>query len=293
MIWRTALPVLLPVLLGVMPAQAAAEEWRDGGKLLLTGGVSSIEGAAGGGLATWAVIAGDETEAGIGGTAHATYVALPDFDLTSYGGAVGYRNRIELSYAHQGFDTRSVGAALGLGHGFTFSQDVFGAKLRLIGDAVYDQDRLMPQISIGVQHKRANQRAIIAAVGGEQSSGTDVYVSATKVILSKSLVLNTTLRFTKANQLGLLGFGGGKDNKYQPEFEGSAGVLVTRRLLVGAEYRTRPDNLGFAEEDDAYDLFAAWSVARHVALTAAWVDLGDIATIKRQRGAFLSVQGSF
>lgn len=38
---------------------AAAEESRAGGELLLTGGVSSIEGAAGGGLATWAVIGGD------------------------------------------------------------------------------------------------------------------------------------------------------------------------------------------------------------------------------------------
>ncbi|MEO9132209.1 MAG: DUF3034 family protein [Sphingomonas sp.] len=253
----------------VLPQSAGAEEWRNGGKLLLTGGVTSIEGAAGGGLATWALIAGDETEAGIGGTVHATYIALPDFDLTSYGGAIGYRNRIEISYAHQSFDTRSVGAMLGLGRGFTFSQDVFGAKLRLAGDAVYDQDRLMPQISIGVQHKRANQRAIIAAVGGKQSNGTDVYVSATKVVLSRSLVVNATIRFTKANQLGLLGFGGDKNIKYQPEFEGSVGVLLTRRLLAGVEYRTKPDNLGFAEEDDTYDLFAAWSVARHVALTAA------------------------
>lgn len=285
------LPLAITIFL--LPQSAAAEEWRDGGKLLLTGGVTSIEGAAGGGLATWAVIAGDETEAGIGGTAHATYIALPDFDLTSYGGAIGFRNRIEISYAHQSFDTRSVGVMLGLGHGFTFSQDVFGAKLRLVGDAVYDQDRVMPQISIGVQHKRANQGAIIAAVGGKQSSGTDVYVSATKVVLSRSLVVNATLRFTKANQLGLLGFGGDKNIKYQPEFEGSAGVLLTRRLLAGVEYRTKPDNLGFAEEDDTYDLFAAWSVARHVALTAAWVDLGNIATVKRQRGAFLSIQGSF
>jgi hypothetical protein len=283
----------LAITISVLPQSAMAEEWRNGGKLLLTGGVTSVEGAAGGGLATWAVIAGDETEAGMGGTVHATYIALPDFDLTSYGGAIGFRNRIELSYAHQSFDTRSVGAMLGLGHGFTFSQDVFGAKLRLVGDAVYDQDRLMPQISIGVQHKRANQGAIIAAVGGRQSNGTDVYVSATKVVLSRSLVVNATLRFTKANQFGLLGFGGDKGIKYQPEFEGSAGVLLTRRLLAGVEYRTKPDNLGFAEEDDTYDLFAAWSVARHVALTAAWVDLGNIATVKRQRGAFLSIQGSF
>ena len=40
---------------------AVAAEIGTGGKLLLTGGVSSLEGGAGGGLATWAVIAGNET----------------------------------------------------------------------------------------------------------------------------------------------------------------------------------------------------------------------------------------
>ncbi|MDB5703352.1 MAG: hypothetical protein JWN66_468 [Sphingomonas bacterium] len=284
----------LVALAAILPLHgAAAGELREGGKLVLTGGVSSVEGAAGGGLATWALIAGEETNAGVGGSVHATYIALPDFDLTSYGGAIGFRNRIELSYAHQSFDTRDAGAALGIGRGFTFAQDVFGAKLRLIGDAVYDQDRVIPQISVGMQHKRADKGAIIAAVGGKESRGTDFYIAATKVILSKSLVLNTTLRFTKANQLGLLGFGGDRRNKYRPEFEGSAGVLLTRKLLVGVEYRTKPDNLRFAEENDAYDLFAAWSLTRHVALTAAYVDLGDIAMVKRQHGAFLSIQGSF
>lgn len=287
---RFACAVLMAAL-SVQPVSAG--ELRGGGKLLLTGGVSSVEGAAGGGLASWAVIAGDETDAGIGGSVHATYVALPDFDLTSYGGAIGFRNRIELSYAHQSFDTRGAGAALGLGRGFTFAQDIFGAKVRLVGDAVYDQDRLLPQISVGMQYKRADKGPIIAAVGGKQSRGTDFYVAATKVILSRSMVVNGTLRFTKANQLGLLGFGGDKKDAYRPQFEGSAGLLLSRRLLVGAEYRTRPDNLGFAKEGDAYDLFAAWAVARHVRLTAAYVDLGDIATVKRQRGAFLSIQGNF
>ena len=292
-VWLAARFAAAVLMVALSAQPASADELRSGGKLLLTGGVTSVEGAAGGGLATWAVIAGDETEAGIGGSAHATYVALPDFDLTSFGGAVGFRNRIELSYTHQSFDTRDAGAALGLGKGFTFKQDVFGAKVRLIGDAVYDQDRMLPQISVGVQHKRANQGAIIAAVGGKESRGTDFYVAATKVILSKSMVVNGTVRFTKANQLGLLGFGGDRNDKYKPQFEGSAGVLLSRRILVGAEYRTKTDNLGFAQEDDAYDLFAAWAVARHVRLTAAYVDLGDIATVKRQRGAFLSIQGNF
>jgi len=292
-VWLAARFAAAVLMVALSAQPASADELRSGGKLLLTGGVTSVEGAAGGGLATWAVIAGDETEAGVGGSAHATYVALPDFDLTSFGGAVGFRNRIELSYTHQSFDTRDAGGALGLGKGFTFKQDVFGAKVRLVGDAVYDQDRMLPQISVGVQHKRANQGAIIAAVGGKESRGTDFYVAATKVILSKSMVVNGTVRFTKANQLGLLGFGGDRNDKYKPQFEGSAGVLLSRRILVGAEYRTKTDNLGFAQEDDAYDLFAAWAVARHVRLTAAYVDLGDIATVKRQRGAFLSIQGNF
>ncbi len=271
---------------------AAADELREGGKMLLTGGVSSVEGSAGGGLATWSLIAGNETNAGIGAKVHATYVALPDFDLASGGVAIGLRDRVELSYARQIFDTRDAGAALGLGRGFKFSQDIYGLKVRLIGDAVYDQDRMLPQISVGVQHKRANRGAVIAAVGGAHDTGTDFYVAATKVLLSQSLVLSGTMRFTKANQLGLLGFGGDKSDRYRPHVEGSAGVMLARNLVVGAEFRSKPSNLGFAREQDAADLFAAWSISKTLAITAAYADLGDIATVRKQRGLFLSVQGS-
>ena len=274
-------------------APAHADDLRGGGKLVLTDGVSTVEGSAGGGLATWALIAGNETDAGIGATAHVSYVALPDFDLTSFGAAIGYRDRVEISYARQNFDTRAAGAALGLGRGFTFSQDVVGVKVRVIGDAVYDQDRVLPQIAIGAQYKHANRGTVIAAIGGRQSSGVDFYASATKVILARSAVVGATVRLTKANQFGLLGFGGDKSNAYRPQFEGSAGMLLKRNLLVGAEYRTKPDNLRFAREQDAYDLFAAWALTRNFTLTAAYVDLGDIATVRKQRGAFLSLQAGF
>lgn len=286
-----ALVVCVLALLCASPAFAG--ELRQGGKLMLTSGVSTVEGSAGGGLATWALIAGNETDAGIGGSAHATIVALPDFDLKSVGGAIGLHNRVEFSYAHQNFDTRQAGATLGLGRNFTFGQDVFGAKLRVIGDAVYDQDRVLPQISIGVQYHRAAKSAIIAAVGGKHAQGTDFLLSASKVVLARSLVLGATVRFTKANQFGLLGFGGDRSDAYHAEFEGSAGLLVSRRLLLGAEIRTKPDNLGFARERKAVDAFAAWQFERHLTVTAAYADLGSIATFKRQRGAFLSLQASF
>lgn len=272
---------------------ASARDRRAGGKLLLTNGVTSVEGAAGGGLATWAVVAGNETRDGIGGKASATLVALPDFDLESYGAAIGVNDRIELSYSNQSFDTRAKGAALGLGRGFTFRQSIYGVKMRLMGDAVWEQDSWLPQIAIGVQHKRANRGAIIRAVGGRHDRGTDFYVAATKVVLSRSLVLNATVRATKANQFGLLGFGGDRHDRYRPQFEGSAGLMLSPRFVVGAEARTKSSNLRFAREQKAADAFAAWAVARNVSVTAAYVDLGDIATVRRQRGAFLSIQGSF
>ncbi|MEG3122408.1 DUF3034 family protein [Sphingomonas sp. GB1N7] len=290
---KILLRLMTALIAFALAGPAMAGEMRQGGKMLLTGGVSSVEGAAGGGLASWALIAGNETDAGIGGKVHATYVALPDFDLASAGVAVGIKDRVEISYARQSFDTRQAGATLGLGKGFKFGQDIYGVKVRVAGSALYDQDKILPQISIGVQHKRADKAPIIAAVGGKQSNGTDFYVAATKVILSKSLVVNATVRFTKANQFGLLGFGGDLSNKYKPQFEGSAGMLVKRNLLVGAEVRTRPSNLDFAREQRGLDVFAAWSVSNNVAFTAAYADLGDIATVRRQRGAFLSLQGSF
>ena len=106
-------------------------------------------------------------------------------------------------------------------------------------------------------------------------------------------MLSGAARATKANQLGLLGFGGDKDDDYSLQFEGSAGVLLNRRLLVGAEYRSKPDNLGFAKEDDWVDVFAAYAINKNLSVTAAYADLGDIATFKDQRGLYLSIQAGF
>lgn len=276
----------------VAPA-CAGEEMRAGGKLLLTSGVSTVDGAAGGGLATWALVAGNETVDGIGGSVHATYVPLSNYSLTSAGVAIGIKDRLELSYAHESFDTRDVGAALGLGRGFTFKQDIVGAKLRIAGDAVIDQDSAMPQIAVGVQYHMAARDAVIRAVGGAHDKGADFYVAATKLLLAQSLVLGGTVRLTKANQFGLLGFGSDGHDRYSAQFEGSAGLLVTRRLLLGGEYRTKPDNLAFAKENDALDVFAAYALSRNLTATAAYVDLGDIATVKNQRGALLSIQANF
>ena len=290
---RTFLLVLLGALTLAAGQAEARSERKDGGKLLLTGGVSTIEGAGGGGLASWATITGYETREGIGGNVHFTYAKIPDFQFRSFGGAAGFGDRLEISYARQAFDTGETGAKLGLGKGFTFHQDVVGAKLRLVGDAVYDQDRWLPQVAVGVQYKRNDKPVIVRAVGAQHRDGVDVYATATKLFLDKSLLLSGAVRMTKANQTGLLGFGGDKDSKYSPQFEGSGAYLLSKRLAIGAEYRTKPSNLGFAKEDDWYDLFAAFAFNKHVSATLAYVDLGSIATFKGQRGVYLSLQAGF
>lgn len=68
---------------------AQARPMRNGGKLLLTNGISSLEGASGGGLTPWAVIAGSETSDGIGLSAHGTLVEVKDYDYQSAGAAIG------------------------------------------------------------------------------------------------------------------------------------------------------------------------------------------------------------
>lgn len=278
------------VVAGLSLRPAFADDLFDSGKLLATGGVSEVEGTGGGGLANWALITGYGTRNGIGANVHYTAVPLPDYTLQTAGVAVGLFDRLELSYAWQAFDTQDVGAALGLGRGYTFHQNIFGAKLKLIGDAVYDQDSWLPQIAIGLQHKENDRGAVIAAIGGKGSVGTDFYLTATKLFLAESLLVDATLRETKANQFGILGFGGDKHNNYSTQFEGSAAYLFSRRFAVGAELRTKPSNLGIVHEGAAFDLFAAYFLSKNLSLTAAYADLGNIAIRNDQRGAYLSLQ---
>lgn len=264
-----------------------------GGKLLLTGGVSQIEGASGGGLTPWAVIGGYDTGDQIGANAFYTRLGVQDYHLDTAGVLVGIHDRVELSYAQQRFNTEGVGEALGLGSGFTFRQDIIGVKVRVAGSVVLDQDSWMPQIAVGLQYKKNDQGEVLEAIGAKHDSGTDFYVSATKLYLEQSLLLDATVRLTKANQTGLLGFGGDLNDSYRPEFEGSAAYLLSRNVAFGAEYRSKPNNLGIAREDDWWDLFVAWAPTKHVSLTVAWADLGNVVTKDNQRGLYASVQIGF
>ncbi len=286
----------------------------DGGRLLATGGATQIEGSAGGGIVPWALISGYGTEDEIGGTAFLTNVDVPHYNLVSGGAEVGLYDRVELSYARQrlGLDN-TVLSGLGLNTSPAIRQDIFGVKVKILGDAIFSQDTLMPQVSVGMQYKRNLDFDFIPkTLGARSADGTDFYVAATKLFLGgldgRNVLLNGTIRMTKANQMGLLGFGGPGNNNYQAEFEGSAGVFLDRAntWMIGAEYRQNPDNglgapLGVSLHQSAYkDAYVAYIPNKRFALVAAYADLGSLpattqpgANSSNNSGMYLSGQFSF
>lgn len=265
----------------------------DQGRLLASGAVTQIEGAAGTGLVPWAVMTGYGSDQSWGASAFYTKATLSDFNFESRGAAVSINNRLELSYANQQFDTGPTGPRLGLPEGYTFEQDIVGAKVRVLGDLVYDQDTWLPQIAIGAQYKSASDAQLLTALGATDEEGFDLYVSGTKLLLDHNLLLTGTVRRTDANQYGLLGVGGDQSDGPSLQLEGSAALMLSKRFVVGADYRTKPDNLGFADEEDALAAYLAFFVNKNISLTGAYVDLGEIALQGRQTGAYGSVQMVF
>lgn len=265
------------------------EGWRDflgSSRLLATGGVTQIEGSAGGGLVPWAVLAGYGSRDEVGGAAFYTRVSSHDLHLDAFGAALSFLQRIELSAARQRIEIDDLDEEI--------SQLVLGAKLRLLGDLVYTP---WPTVALGVQYKRNLDFELPRAVGAEDRDGVDVYLAASKLflegVLGQPVLLSAALRATRANELGLLGFGGTRSDDYQPVFEGSAVVLLTRHLAFGTEFRQKPDNLRGLDEDPWLDVFGAVFASKHLALVGGYAYLGDVALWKNQHSYYLSAQVGF
>lgn len=305
---RKWMAISLVAALGAASAAASAQDFS--GKLRATGGVSTIEGSGGGGLSTWALITGYGTEKQIGANVHYTGVKTRDYSLQTGGVAIGLYDRVELSYANQQFDTRDVLVAISPTlRGYKLKQDVFGVKVKLLGDAIYDQDSWMPQVAVGLQYKDNRDDTVIPFLNGAlaalkpdiKNRSTDFYIAASKLYLDKSILVNGAVRFTKGNQYGLLGFGGPDGHRYRPEFEGSIAYLLRRDLAIGAEVRSKRGNLANPAlnltEQAAFDVFVAYFPTKNFSVTAAYVDLGQIVGAltanKRQTGGYLSLQVGF
>lgn len=308
--------------------------WADNGilgsgRLTATGGVTAVDGSAGGGINPWAMIAGYETNRQIGGSTFYTHLTLPNYQLNAYGAAVGLYNRVEISYARQDFSLGNTGAQLDgaiagffgapvsalpaplqFGGNYTLSQDIIGLKVRLFGNIVYDQGSLLPQVSVGLHYHHSNNSATIRALGAHPN-GTTFYLAASKLFIDglfgRYTFVDFDLDVTRANQNGLLGFGGLAPDgsfrgRYKVEPAFSVAQFIRRNIAVGYEFRAMPQNqlVGYDALGDAVsqtsnwqDIFIAYFPVKSVSLTAAYARLGTIASIPEQNGFYISMNASF
>lgn len=252
-------------------------------KILATSAATSLEGSAGGGIVPWAIISGYGDTGEIGGNFSFTTVNVNDFrlDVTSFN--LGFGNRLELSYSHHDLHVEPLN--------LNIRQDIYGLKYKLIGDLIYNN---IPQISAGIQYKHNQDSLIPDLLGANDNSGTDYYLSASKLWLAglfgRNVLANTTLRYTAANQIGLLGFGENGNDDYQLVGETSIGIFLNPHWLIGAEYRQKPDRLDTVKEDHWKDIFIGWFPNKTVSFVLAYSDLGDIAGLPDQSGLYLSIQ---
>lgn len=257
-----------------------------GSKVIGTGGATTIEGSAGGGIVPWAVINGYASSGQWSVTGFSNQVGVDDFSLRTIGAGFSYGNQLEVSLTKQTFALETIGGDL--------KQTIVGVKYHVAGELLYTE---MPQISVGAQWKKHQNFELPQAVGALDDQGIDWYVAASKVWLDafagRNVLLNATVRATKANQTGLLGFGSANDNSYQLMTELSAAVLLTPHWAVGAEFRQKPNQLAFADEEHWRDVFTAWFINKNVSLVGGYVDLGSIAGLPNQQGYYVAVEATW
>lgn len=297
---------------------------QSGSRLIASGGITGFEGTAGGGITPWAFIGGYTSKEEISYSANVQYLSLNDYSLTTAGAGISLFDRVEISVQRQRLDisaglTSNVFALLTEGavtnaNSATIEQDIVGAKVKLVGDGVFTQNSWVPQVAIGAQYKKNRdfdsslslpdgtvplpEIGVPLLLGAKDDSGTDVYVSATKLWLGTpsgyNLLTNLTARYTKANVFGLLGFGTEENDNAKLEWEGSLALLISPTTAIGTEFRTQTNRLGgLAEEDTVVDAFIAYFPNKSISITAAYVDLGNLPLQESSSGFYLSVNGNF
>jgi len=280
--------IILAIIASSLLYAPSALSYEVGSRLRATGGVHQVEGSAGGGLVPWAVIAGYGQRGEVSANAFSTFLSLDNYNFAALGVSVGISDRIELSLAHQQLDIGELGLPID-----ELSQDSLGIKVRLFNNLIYDS---WPQISAGAQFKKNDDFTIPNAVGALDDQDTDYYLSASKLWLSGvdgyPFLLNATARYTKANQIGLLGFGGDLNEDKESLEEVTAALLLSHNVATGAEYRQKPHNFRIADEEDWADVLIAWFPSKHLSVTVAYAELGNIALYDQQQGFYLSVQGT-
>jgi hypothetical protein len=273
-----------------------------------------LEGTGGGGINPWALISNGGKSL-VTPAVFGTYVTTGNYNLFSTGVNLSISNYAEIYYDHQylGLPSSLTNVLGGLNSSLgvnSIEQNIIGAKVQ-----VYPGSGMIPAIALGINGHFVNKT--IPHALGANANGVSFYGTATGIypLAGSNLLLSGDIDITKANYMGLLGFGGPGHRGYTVQGGVSAGYFVAKDVVVGAEWRSFPGgnlsetqaalrtktgnsgiNLG---QSDWYDGFVAYMPNPHLSVVAAIVSLGNVVNIPggsnnaNQNGFYLNVNGSF
>lgn len=199
--------------------------------------------------------------------------------------------RFELAYALNHFDLGDLPGDIRVATSINTIEDSvymhnFNARLQLLKEGDFKKS-WMPALTLGLHYKNNNDSNVIDKrlggafrdIGIKDDDGVDVTLYASKMItfLPRPLMINAGVRSTEAAQIGLLGF----TEDRETVFEGNFGVLALDNLVIGGEYRQKPDEYNkipglIAKEDDWWDGYITYIANDHLTMSVAYIHFGDL-----------------
>ena len=296
----------------VISGAAAQEKERTPSPLPL----HNIEGSGGIVLTPTAYLANPSAGEGVLGypSASTAFVTFGEKMLSTVAVTETFFERVEIGYAHQylniGTLDNDIMAATGIDiktdH---LSQDIFHAKFLLLEEGALDSEWI-PALAFEVDYKmNGNIDDIDRKLGGairglglHHDDGIDYLVIASKTfkgVLPQPFLASVGLRFTQGAQTGLLGF----DGAYSTNVEANIGYFLKDWLVVGAEYRQKPDGYRrisgvggrplIGREEDWWDVYIGAVINPNLTVKAAYIDLGQVANTREDAGFAFAVKYNF
>ena len=221
-----------------------------------------------------------------------SYVNLSTKHLHTFAVTQTFWNRIELGYAINQLtlgslydDIRKMGLD-------SVREDVIMHNFNVRGKLLEENSfgLPLPAITAGVHFKYnygmedINRRLgnAFSSIGYDKNYGVDYTMTATKMFpklaFGRPVIASAGVRFSRAAQLGLLGFG----DTCRASFEGNVVCLPTDWLVLGYEFRQKHNPYGkiaglIGDEDNWHALSASVIVNKHLTISALAGLFGNIA----------------
>ncbi len=199
--------------------------------------------------------------------------------------------RLELGYAYMNFDMGDLPDDIEAATSVRISDEsvdmhTINARLMLLAEGEFGKSWI-PAVTAGIHFKNNTTvndidrelGGTLGSIGIADDNGLDYTIHASKMftVTPRPVIVNLGLRSTEGAHTGLLGF---TDDR-KVVFEGSVAVLVTSRLILGAEYRQKPDEYTpveglIAEEDDWWTVEAGYILSPNATIAVGYGHFGNI-----------------